>query len=193
MRRSGTGASSRLSARALGCGLLAGSGEARCRSRCCRAGAAGISLGLVGTWRPDWEGLRESGVWLPVLLLLVGVGLMASGRFVPGLIVGSLATPVGLAIAFYWLQEGRRGGLPVTVRLPASADYGTPEERMRYQQLAEVLEERTLRLGVGSYDGDGAGDGTFDLYFYGSDQQRLARALREGLKLAGVSGRVETE
>ncbi len=131
----------------------------------------------------------ESKLWAPALPSALGIVLFWTGPRLLGIALYVAGLLGFFVVGMYWRRQTIRSAF-VTVHLPVSSDFGTPVERRACQRLAERLDELVQASGAGEYDGDGAGDGTFDLYFIGEDQERLARALRAALKAEGVSARV---
>ncbi len=146
-----------------------------------------VPSGLV-----DPRDIWESRLWAPALPFLAGIVLFWTGPRLLGVALYVAGFLGFIAVGMYWKRQAGRAVF-VTVHLPVSSDFGTPKERESYRRLAEKLEVRVLASGAGEYDGDGAGDGTFDLFFIGGDEERLARVLRTALKAEGVAARVSLD
>jgi len=140
----------------------------------------------------DLRDIWKSRLWAPALPFVLGMVLFWTGPRLLGVTLYVAGFLGFLAGGMYWRRQSRRAAF-VTVHLPFSSDFGTLAERESYQRLAETLEERVQASGAGEYDGDGAGDGTLDLYFIGEDEERLARVLRAALKAEGVAARVSSD
>ncbi len=140
----------------------------------------------------DLRDIWESRLWAPALPFVLGIVLFWTGPRLLGIALYAAGFLGFLLVGMYWRRQSRRAAF-VTVHLPVSSDFGTPAERRSYQRLAERLEERVQASGAGEYDGDGAGEGTFDLYFIGEDQERVPRALRTPLKAEGVYAKVTSD
>lgn len=138
-----------------------------------------------------------SGLWAPLIPLLVGAVLLVTGERVWGVSLMAAGFLGLIAIGFYWnrkLEEAMASATfdaQVIVTLPVSSESGTDDELDSYRRLAEELERRVVERGAGEYDGDGAGEGSYDMYFAGQDNQRLAQILRASLKAKGIKARVE--
>ena len=146
-----------------------------------------VPSGLV-----DFRDIWESRLWAPALPFLAGIVLFWTGPRLLGVALYIAGFLGFVAVGMYWKRQSRRAAF-VAVHLPVSSDFGTPAERESYQRLAEKLEVRVQASGAGEYDGDGAGDGTFDLFFSGGDEERLARVLRTALKAEGVTAKVSPD
>jgi len=48
----------------------------------------------------------------------------------------------------------------------------------RFQALSEALLEAIVSKKLGTFDGDGAGGGVYDVFFEGSDERKMFRAIR---------------
>lgn len=65
------------------------------------------------------------------------------------------------------------------VRFPlADCGFGSRRERKRFRRMASRIDRLLTERGLGTIDGDGFGDGTAELFIYGSD----ADAMLDGLE-----------